>query len=212
MLLEFASFLKLRSQTWTYCTCILVLSTLNPSKCNPSKSPLSYHITVSSLSATLYCVVHFFLSLAARVDALFKHKKLILETINEIPDLERAAGDLDRDKDVTEVCVCVWKTLLIEQISLRFSVDVSGCLRAPWAALCLRYVTCKSPECEGEKITPVTSHPGKILFQKLPTGRRFRSMITKTAQHRNNFFPLAVSLVRTVTGLQFHYMIKYMGR
>ncbi|XP_060766980.1 zinc finger and BTB domain-containing protein 40 isoform X2 [Neoarius graeffei] len=38
----------------------------------------------------------------ARMDALFKHKKLILETINEIPDLERAAGNLDHDKDVTE--------------------------------------------------------------------------------------------------------------
>ncbi|XP_046731245.1 LOW QUALITY PROTEIN: zinc finger and BTB domain-containing protein 40 [Silurus meridionalis] len=37
-----------------------------------------------------------------RVDALFKHKKLILETINEIPDLEKAVGDLDRDKDVAE--------------------------------------------------------------------------------------------------------------
>ncbi|KAF5902744.1 zinc finger and BTB domain-containing protein 40 isoform X1, partial [Clarias magur] len=40
--------------------------------------------------------------MVARVDALFKHKKLILETINEIPDLERAAGDVERDKDVTE--------------------------------------------------------------------------------------------------------------
>lgn len=38
----------------------------------------------------------------ALVDALSKHKKLILETINEIPDLERAAGDLDGDKDITE--------------------------------------------------------------------------------------------------------------
>ncbi|XP_053339538.1 zinc finger and BTB domain-containing protein 40 isoform X2 [Clarias gariepinus] len=40
--------------------------------------------------------------MVARVDALFKHKKLILETINEIPDLERAAGDVEGDKDVTE--------------------------------------------------------------------------------------------------------------
>ncbi|XP_058228833.1 zinc finger and BTB domain-containing protein 40 isoform X4 [Hemibagrus wyckioides] len=45
-----------------------------------------------------------FIHMAARVDALFKHRKLILETINEIPDLERAAGDLDRDKDIRESC------------------------------------------------------------------------------------------------------------
>lgn len=47
-----------------------------------------------------------FFSLVARVDVLFKHKKLILETINEFPDLESAADDLDSDKDVTEVSVC----------------------------------------------------------------------------------------------------------
>lgn len=92
------------------------------------------------------------------MDALFKHKKLILETINEIPDLERAAGNLDHDKDVTEVCVSVRNTLLIEQFRFRFSV--SGWLRAPRAALFLHYVTCKSAECEGEQkenLTPITS-------------------------------------------------------
>src|SRR4029434_7416301 len=39
------------------------------------------------------------------------------------------------------------------------------------------------------------SHPGHNLFQLLPSGRRYRSLYTKTTRHRNSFFPLAVTLM-----------------
>ena len=49
------------------------------------------------------------------------------------------------------------------------------------------------------KITADPSHPGHILFQLLPSGRRYRTLYTKTTRHRNSFFPLAVTLMNNKT-------------
>ena len=38
-------------------------------------------------------------------------------------------------------------------------------------------------------------HPGHKLFETLPSGRRLRSIRTKTSRHKNSFFPSAVSLI-----------------
>ena len=38
------------------------------------------------------------------------------------------------------------------------------------------------------------SHPGHHLFQRLPSGKRFRAIRTKTSRHLNSFFPMAVGL------------------
>ncbi|XP_072329111.1 uncharacterized protein [Scyliorhinus torazame] len=35
------------------------------------------------------------------------------------------------------------------------------------------------------------SHPGIAFFQTLPSGRRYRSLKTRTSRHRNSFFPTA---------------------
>ncbi len=39
------------------------------------------------------------------------------------------------------------------------------------------------------KITLDPSHPAHSLFELLPSGRRYRALSTRTARHRNSFFP-----------------------
>ncbi|KAK0139235.1 hypothetical protein N1851_024165 [Merluccius polli] len=45
------------------------------------------------------------------------------------------------------------------------------------------------------KIVADPSHPGHKLFETLPSGRRLRSIRTKTSRHKNCFFPSATSLI-----------------
>ncbi|XP_076594378.1 uncharacterized protein LOC143325287 [Chaetodon auriga] len=40
------------------------------------------------------------------------------------------------------------------------------------------------------KIVADPSHPGHKLFESLPSGRRLRSIRTKTSCHKNSFFPV----------------------
>ena len=42
-----------------------------------------------------------------------------------------------------------------------------------------------------------SSHPDHGLFNLLPSGRRFRSLRTRTSRSRNSFFPTAVSLLNS---------------
>ncbi|XP_008301756.1 homeodomain-interacting protein kinase 1-like, partial [Stegastes partitus] len=46
------------------------------------------------------------------------------------------------------------------------------------------------------KVLMDPSHPGHHLFDLLPSGRRFRSLSTRTSQNRSSFFPQARSLNR----------------
>lgn len=39
------------------------------------------------------------------------------------------------------------------------------------------------------------THPAHTLFNLLPSGRRYRSLHTKTARHKNSFFPIATMLL-----------------
>uniref|UniRef100_A0A3B3SGG7 Reverse transcriptase domain-containing protein n=1 Tax=Paramormyrops kingsleyae TaxID=1676925 RepID=A0A3B3SGG7_9TELE len=41
------------------------------------------------------------------------------------------------------------------------------------------------------------SHPGYVLFERLPSGRRFRSIKTKTNRLRNSFYPTAITMLNT---------------
>ncbi|KAM4552747.1 uncharacterized protein PAE49_016129 isoform 1-T1 [Odontesthes bonariensis] len=47
------------------------------------------------------------------------------------------------------------------------------------------------------RITANPSHPAHGLFEPLPSGRRLRSIRTRTSRHKNSFFPLAVRLINT---------------
>ncbi len=44
-----------------------------------------------------------------------------------------------------------------------------------------------------KKVTLDPSHPAHSLFELLPSGRRYRSLSTKAARHKNSFFPQAIS-------------------
>ena len=45
------------------------------------------------------------------------------------------------------------------------------------------------------RIVADPSHPGHRLFDPLPSGRRLRSIRTKTSRHMNSFFPAAVGIL-----------------
>lgn len=47
------------------------------------------------------------------------------------------------------------------------------------------------------KIISDPSHPAHHLFQLLPSGRRYRSMATKTSRFKNSFFPSAIRTLNT---------------
>ncbi|KAK3569876.1 hypothetical protein QTP86_006746 [Hemibagrus guttatus] len=47
------------------------------------------------------------------------------------------------------------------------------------------------------KITLDPSHPGHILFDLLPSGRRYRAANTRTARHKNSLFPQAIYLLNS---------------
>ncbi|XP_078802867.1 uncharacterized protein LOC144992077 isoform X1 [Oryzias latipes] len=54
------------------------------------------------------------------------------------------------------------------------------------------------------RIAADPSHPGHYLLKLLPSGRRLRSIRTRTSRHKNSFFPSAVRLLRPVhTGTNF---------
>ncbi len=44
-----------------------------------------------------------------------------------------------------------------------------------------------------KKVTLDPSHPAHSLFELLPSGRRCSALSTKTARHKNSFYPLAIS-------------------
>ncbi|KAK0149783.1 hypothetical protein N1851_009462 [Merluccius polli] len=73
---------------------------------------------------------------------------------------------------------------------IRSAERVIGCnlpsLQDPYASRTLR---------RAGKIVADPSHPGHKLFKSLPSGRRLRSIRTKTSRHKNSFFPTAVGLI-----------------
>ena len=48
-----------------------------------------------------------------------------------------------------------------------------------------------------ENIIKDPSHPAHTLFDLLPSGRRYRSLRTKTTRHKNSFFPTAITLLNS---------------
>ncbi|KAK0148950.1 hypothetical protein N1851_010634 [Merluccius polli] len=54
------------------------------------------------------------------------------------------------------------------------------------------------------KIVADPSHPGHKLFETLPSGRRLRSIRTKTSHHKNSFFPSATSLINKAQTYMLH--------
>ncbi|KAG5283725.1 hypothetical protein AALO_G00045360 [Alosa alosa] len=55
--------------------------------------------------------------------------------------------------------------------------------------------TCTLGPKRAETITKDSTYPAHTLFNFLPSGRRYRSLHTKTTRHKNNYFPTAVTLL-----------------
>ena len=49
------------------------------------------------------------------------------------------------------------------------------------------------------KIIKDSNHPAHRLFTLLPSGRRYRSLLTKTTRYRSSFFPTAVTLLNSAS-------------
>ena len=43
------------------------------------------------------------------------------------------------------------------------------------------------------------THPGHSLFHLLPSGKRYKSLRSRTNQHKNSFFPAAIRLLNGLT-------------
>ncbi len=56
------------------------------------------------------------------------------------------------------------------------------------------------------KIVADPSHPGHKLFQTLPSGRRLRSIRTKTSRHKNSFLPSAAGLINKAQDPHWHWL------
>ncbi|KAM8867021.1 uncharacterized protein ACB058_005162 [Synchiropus picturatus] len=73
---------------------------------------------------------------------------------------------------------------------IRSAEKVIGCSLPPLQDL---YAS-RTQRCAG-RIRADPSHPGHGLFVPLPSGRRLRSIQTRTSRHRNSFFPSAIRLL-----------------
>ncbi|XP_076866468.1 uncharacterized protein LOC143517634 [Brachyhypopomus gauderio] len=56
---------------------------------------------------------------------------------------------------------------------------------------------CSRTRKRAEKIITDSSHPGHHMFQLLRSGRRYRTLSTKTVRHKNSFYPQAITFINS---------------
>ena len=95
-------------------------------------------------------------------------------------------------------CISVWFSQCTEaerkklQGVVNTAQRITGC---PLPSLKDIYISrCLS---RAERITKDSSHPGFHLFDLMPSGRRYRSIRTRSSRFRDSFFPKAVSTLNT---------------
>ena len=101
-------------------------------------------------------------------------------------------------ESVLKFCISVWFSQCTEaerkklQGVVNTAQRITGC---PLPSLKDIYISrCLS---RAERITKDSSHPGFHLFDLMPSGRRYRSIRTRSSRFRDSFFPKAVSTLNT---------------
>ena len=97
-------------------------------------------------------------------------------------------------ESILTYCLCVWfKSCTLAQMKrlqgvVKAAQKITGCplpsLEELHSSRCLK---------KTHSILQDSSHPGHKLFQLLPSGRRYRSMNTKTNRLLNSFYPTAIT-------------------
>ena len=102
-------------------------------------------------------------------------------------------------KSILTYCICVWyaSCALAQRKSLQRVINMAqkiiGCplltLEELHSSHCFK---------QAQNIIGDISHPGHSLSVLLPSGRRYRSIRTRTERFRNNFYPIAVTMLKSV--------------
>uniref|UniRef100_A0A3P9IGT3 Reverse transcriptase domain-containing protein n=1 Tax=Oryzias latipes TaxID=8090 RepID=A0A3P9IGT3_ORYLA len=102
-------------------------------------------------------------------------------------------------ESILTYCVCVWfsRCTVAQRKALQRVINtaqkITGCPLLPLEELhssrCLK---------KAQDILKDTSHPGHSLFELLPSGRRFRSIKTRTDRFKKSFYPVAITTLNAV--------------
>ena len=103
-------------------------------------------------------------------------------------------------ESILTFCIAVWFSHCTEadrkrlQRVVRTAEKIIGCplpsLKDIYASRCLR---------KAVAITRDSTHPANHLFDLLPSGRRYRSVRTRTSRLRDSFFPQAITALNTTS-------------
>ncbi len=103
-------------------------------------------------------------------------------------------------ESVLTQCISVWYSNATNQDCKALQRVVCLAERISGSALpSLQDIYLKRCKSRAAKIIKDSNHPGNRLFITLPSGKRFRSMMTKTERLRRSFFPQAIRLLNSVS-------------
>ena len=103
-------------------------------------------------------------------------------------------------ESILTYCLCVWfSSCTVAQRKrlqgvIKAAQKITGCplpsLDELHSSRCLK---------KAKSVLQDTSHPGHKLFELLPSGRRYRSMKTRTNRLQNSFYPTAITSLNVAT-------------
>ena len=99
-------------------------------------------------------------------------------------------------ESVLTFSICVWfgGLTLKEKAAMNKLIKISGKIIGTELP-CLEELYSKRMLTKAKKIVSDRTHPANSFFTLLPSGRRFKSLKTKTVRFKNSFYPQAISLL-----------------
>ncbi len=96
------------------------------------------------------------------------------------------------------ICTCFYSVQTAPAKTARTCRVVRLAERISGSALpSLQNIYLKCCKSRAVKIIKDSNHPGNCLFNLLPSGKRFRSLMAKTERLRRSFFPQAIRLLNS---------------